>query len=392
MLVGLFLRGRFPTEKAYGITTIGTVRSLVKLKHTVYIFCLKSETPGVEIKGVQVVHYHENLPARALKFLALKGSNPLCQISWILFWKFVFYSNKNRITSFSLDIAWLRDLSMISFAKKISSVVIEVHQEFRDRELDSILRKLEKSTLVIAPISRIIESKLLNANVESRIVYSPMGLDRAQIKDTEYVHSFLNELKELRIQNFQGLRIGYVGKFAPNGYSKGTEDLLALALLSQNQKLGLAVSITGGTTREVLELKAKAKKMLIKDVDFEIEGHQSHKLALRTMASLHVIVLPAPTSNRYVGFPIKSLEAIATGRIVIAARGSIYKSIFSGEFHPYWYTPGSADSMLEAIHKATSDPSLERHLIKGLEFSKDYTWDKRTNTIIQALFNTSVSN
>lgn len=392
MVVGLFLRGRFPTEKAYGITTIGTVRSLVKLKHTVYIFCLKSETPGVVINGVKVVHYHENLPARALKFIALSGTNPICQMSWILFWKCIFYSNKNLIKSFSLDIAWLRDLSMVSFAKKISSVVIEVHQDFRDRELDSIFRKLGKSTLVIAPISRIIESKLLNANVESRIVYSPMGLDSAQIKNKEYVYSFLNELNELRIQNFQGLRIGYVGKFAPNGYSKGVEDLLALASLSQNQKLGFTISITGGTVREIVKLKAKAKKIGIKDFDFEIEGHQSHELALRAMASLHVIVLPTPKSNRYVGFPIKSLEAIATGRIVIAAKSSIYESIFSGEFHPYWYTPGSADSMLEAIHKATSDPRLERHLISGLQFSKDYTWDKRTNTIIQAISVNSFSN
>ncbi len=40
MKVLILLQGRFPTEKAYGVTTTGTVKSLLRLGHQVTVFSL----------------------------------------------------------------------------------------------------------------------------------------------------------------------------------------------------------------------------------------------------------------------------------------------------------------------------------------------------------------
>jgi hypothetical protein len=49
MKVGILLSGRFPTEKAYGVTTNGTIKSLLELGHEVVVYGIKSnyfgETP-----------------------------------------------------------------------------------------------------------------------------------------------------------------------------------------------------------------------------------------------------------------------------------------------------------------------------------------------------------
>ena len=37
-----------------------------------------------------------------------------------------------------------------------------------------------------------------------------------------------------RGKGMHGLKIGYIGKFSPNGYSKGVEDLVALARLNKS--------------------------------------------------------------------------------------------------------------------------------------------------------------
>jgi glycosyltransferase involved in cell wall biosynthesis len=217
------------------------------------------------------------------------------------------------------------------------------------------------------------------------VVYSPMGIDERRIKSIEFVHSFMNELEILKTTELQGLRVGYVGKFSPNGYSKGVEDLLHFARVNHESKLEFFVSISGGTARELNELNEAANKLQIDRSKLEIRGHRPHHLALEDMAHLHVIVLPIPKSNNYVGFPLKSLEAVASGRIVVAARSPIYESIFNDEYQPYWYVPGDPYSLLEAIFEATNDPNLEKKLLKGLEFTSTFTWDIRTRGIVEEL-------
>ena len=103
------------------------------------------------------------------------------------------------------------------------------------------------------------------------------------------------------------------------------------------------------------------------------------------MKESDVLVLPMPASKKYMGFPLKAIESIASGRIVVAARCRVYQDIFDESFEPYWYEPNDAMSLNLAIIMALNDELLGERLAKGLEFSSRFTWDSRTKKLLDGL-------
>jgi glycosyltransferase involved in cell wall biosynthesis len=101
------------------------------------------------------------------------------------------------------------------------------------------------------------------------------------------------------------------------------------------------------------------------------------------MQNLDVIVLPSPISEKYFGFPLKCLEALATGKVVVVSKTKIYEDVFNQQFQPYWYTPGDVDSLHGSIENAISDPNLSSKITEGLDFSKGFTWKNRTDRLMR---------
>jgi glycosyltransferase involved in cell wall biosynthesis len=176
-----------------------------------------------------------------------------------------------------------------------------------------------------------------------------------------------------------------VGKFFPNGYSKGIEDLLGLSRVNQNSGKRLKISITGGTQFEVDTLNKLIQRLQLESTNLIVNSHLSHDQALQKMKELDVIVLPIPTSKEYVGFPLKSIEALASGRIVVAAKCRVYTDIFVEDFQPYWYVSENPQSLFMAIAKALGDNELEARITSGLKFAEQFTWDIRTKNLLSEL-------
>jgi len=212
-----------------------------------------------------------------------------------------------------------------------------------------------------------------------------MGIENEFLESKEGIQEFKERIELLRSFNFKGLKIGYIGKFSPNGYSKGIEDLFELSKLNLKAQAKYVISITGGTDRELTTATHKLLEYGLTESDIKISGHISHRDVFGKMKELDVLVLPMPASKRYVGFPLKCIESIASGRIVIAARCKIYEDIFNEGFEPYWYEPGNAISMEIAIQEALSDESLGDRLGKGTEFASNFTWDARTKALLDSL-------
>jgi glycosyltransferase involved in cell wall biosynthesis len=125
--------------------------------------------------------------------------------------------------------------------------------------------------------------------------------------------------------------------------------------------------------------------------DLEVNPHVPHALALAKMRNLDVIILPKPASDDYLGFPLKCIEAVASGRIVLAAKCKTYTDIFSDLYQPYWYEPGDAGTLYNAIVDALSDAHLEAKINTGLAFAEQFSWETRTKNIISNLFEDSIN-
>ena len=387
MKVSILLQGRFPTEKAYGVTTVGTIRSLLKLGHQVTVFSLEPDIQAVEEFGskFQLRHYRQNNLSKRLKFIAFSGMGLKSKVSWNLYWKITYLLNKHEILKERADILWIRDFAMLSLVPRAKSLIYELHNPISRLEISILKMKTKNQKVILAPISLSIEDCIMAMENSFMIIRAPMGIESEYLEKNEGIQEYLQRVNFLKRNLLKGTKISYVGKFSPNGYSKGIEDLLELAVLNKKQESNYKISIIGGTEKEMIAIRYQLKEIGLGEEDLEVSGHISHHEVIVKLRVEDVIVLPMPASKRYVGFPLKAIESIASGRIVIAARCKIYEDIFNQDFEPYWYEPGNATSMNFAINEAINDRALEDRLVRGVDFASRFTWDTRTIALLNGL-------
>ena len=387
MKVIILLQGRFPTEKAYGVTTTGTIKSLLRLGCQVTVFSLGTDYEELDFKdnNFMLKHYVETKLSTRAKLLAFSGLGLINKISWRAFWKLTYRHNKLAILAERGDVFWIRDFGMLDFVPKKRPIIFELHGLLNIIKIIKLRCEVRDRIAVLAPISKSIEDRLSILRSSREIVRAPMGIENEFLESKEGIQEFKERIELLRSFNFKGLKIGYIGKFSPNGYSKGIEDLLELAKLNLKVQTEFEISIAGGTDRELISATHKLSDYGLTANDVKISGHIPHRTVFGKMKELDVLVLPMPASKGYAGFPLKSIESIASGRIVIAARCKIYEDIFSEGFEPFWYEPGNAISMEIAIQEALSDESLGDRLGKGTEFASNFTWDARTKALLDSL-------
>ena len=387
MKVLVLLQGRFPTEKAYGVTTTGTIKSLLRLGHQVVVFSLDTDHEELECKddSFKLEHYAETKLSTRAKLLAFSGFGLINKISWRAFWKLIYRHNKSAILAEQADVFWIRDFAMLHFVPKKRPIIFELHGLINKVKMIKLRFKVRDQIAVLAPISKSVEDRLNALRSCTEIVRAPMGIENEFLESKEGIQEFMKRIELLRSISFKGLKIGYIGKFSPNGYSKGIVDLLELAKYNLKVQAKCEISITGGTDKELISTTHKLSEYGLTTNDVEISGHIPHRAVFGKMRELDVLVLPMPASKGYAGFPLKSIESIASGRIVIAARCKIYEDIFNQGFEPFWYEPGNAISMNFAIKEALSDESLEDRLGRGIEFSSRFTWDARTKALLDSL-------
>jgi len=218
------------------------------------------------------------------------------------------------------------------------------------------------------------------SNVVSKL--APMGV-RTETLATKYdVETFLDNLVARKWRN---LHVGYVGKFNPQGYSKGVEDLFELARLFQSRSMGHRITIVGIPANQIQKLIDKRDTLKIKAEILQFEKHLSHTDALAKMKLFDILVLTLPNNQIYNGMPLKLLEYLASGRITIAAKSDLTQKLFLDDFQPYFYESGDAENFLKQVAIAQRDQELPSRILSGIIFSAKYSWEARTKKILLAI-------
>jgi len=393
MKVGILLSGRFPTEKACGITTNGTIKSLLDLGHEVVVYGIKSdyfeESPGY--KHFTAENYRENLVSLFLKKISFSNFGKSNQIAWKFYWILARYLNQQKMSEHRLDVLWIRNTHMLMFSCVAKNVVIEIHQRIKKSDCSQLAKIAQKKKLLVAPISSVLLKRINQIKSDLNVVYSPMGINSDMISNRKSIKILVLNLTDRIKTKSEKIQIGYVGKFYPNGYSKGIEDIFELSRTREPLSELFNISLTGGTEEEIQRLKSAISERQLNIQDLEDNPHVPHALALEKMRNLDVIILPKPASEDYLGSPLKCIEAVASGRIVIAARYRTYTDIFSELFQPFWYEPGDAGSLYDFIIEALSDSELEAKINTGLTFAEQFSWETRTKKIISYFFKGSIN-
>jgi glycosyltransferase involved in cell wall biosynthesis len=249
--------------------------------------------------------------------------------------------------------------------------VIELHDLVKKGTVAQI-SKLKQNRVILAPISPSIQKDLERHKLPFKIVFSPMGVDLAQFENREAGH--------LKIGH--PLKIGYFGKLAPSGYSKGYEDLLELAAFHQAIDFPSIIQLVGAADSEIEYLRQYAQRLKIKSGRFEFESHKRHQETISLMHNCDILVLTTPASTRYHGSPIKAIEYAATGKPILAAKSVVNEDVFNGHVSPYWYTPGDVTNMHEVVLEIMNDPNRELIAERMRDFAESRTWRVRTERIL----------
>jgi glycosyltransferase involved in cell wall biosynthesis len=198
-----------------------------------------------------------------------------------------------------------------------------------------------------------------------------------QVEINKYLSSLMNK-KERPIQ------IGYIGRFAPGGYTKGIEDLINYAKFSQAMNLNNEITLIGAIESEIEDYNSLRISLGINSKYLKIKPHVSHSIAVRMMRSFDVLILPKYSSESYMGMPLKLLEYLSSGRITIIADIDLYTKFFTSSFKPFLYTPEDMLSLDYSLNSALKDKKLRAKLNAGVNFASNFTWQKRTSKILKS--------
>ncbi len=375
----------FPTKKAYGVTSRETINVLVRNQISTKIFCLPGNHTDSDYNMVSelISVFTQSLISKKFIFYGSLGSSRLYFALWRIGIAKIVIENFKKITDFKPDYIWLRDpLIAYLYLKKFKSIkiILEVHEKSGKYFLKNLVKF--NTRICYFPITKENEDYLRNLNPKANSSIAPMAIRAENIAKKEECIDFADFL---RTKSFKNLKIGYVGKIAPNNYSKGTEDLIELAKYSKQRKLDLSVSLIGVMGPELSMLEKLRRELKIEESKLNFKVHVTHSQALTLMKDFDVLVLPAYSSNNYTGMPLKLLEYLSTGKITIVADVPLYNQVFLKDFQPFYYTPGDPESLYDSICSAVRLKDLDKHLVAGVEFAANFTWDNRTLNMLSAV-------
>jgi glycosyltransferase involved in cell wall biosynthesis len=380
--IAIVLNSRFPTNKAYGVTTRMTLETLLREKYNTKIFSSPSNYLDDDYTRImsRVLHFQQNFMVKNFIRFGEKGSSKFHQIFWFIGQNFQVITNLSKIRNFEPNVLWLRDpwIALLLLRKiKNSRIILEVHGRSA-KVVYKILYKY-KSRISFFAINGINERYLKTIMPNIEVGLAPMGIDKTDLASLVEIKQFIRALKD---PSRRFLKIGYVGKISPQGYSKGVEDLISLGVFFKTNSLPHKITLIGHTDQELRNLLRAKGDLILEAKNISFIPHMSHTSAVKSMKDFDILVLPLPFDSNYQGMPLKLLEYLSSGRIVIVAESEYIREMFNDGFYPYFYEQGNINSLYCSINAYVNEKDLERHILDGVSFASKFTWESRTKSVL----------
>lgn len=380
--IAMILSTKFPTIKAYGVTTRETAKVLISKSHDVKIFCLHGDYTDSDFEKLSknLQFFDQNTFNKNLIKYGEKGSKIWHKLSWLIGTMLNLFGNFFYVKNFKPNVIWTREpIVAYFFSRKIPKVeiILEVHSNNSKFFYQRLLKLTDR--VYFFPINIANEKFLKNMKFNLKTTLAPMGISQEILATKDTVDQLLQSLKN---RNNSKLNIGYVGKLAPQRYSKGFEDLIMLAKLYKDKQIDHRITIVGCTPSEKKYYEALRLKLKIQTDTLEFKSHISHSEAIKIMKSFDILILPMPKDTRYLGMPLKLLEYLAVGKITIVAESPLIKDVFTKEFQPYYYPKNSSIGLFNSINFALNDDDLKKQILLGIRFASAYTWESRVTNVL----------
>lgn len=377
------LSTRYPTEKAYGVTTTETAKALRDAGNRVQIVAPRNLGAGVQItdsnESIRVVEV--SVPAQEWLWKRYGSGVPWAANSSFLVFRILFALTLRKHTKHSdLQALWVRDPLIALLAKGSMNkrrILLEIHR--RPKWIDAWLIRIlsRRHTQVLAFLTPQLEELLYPANTNARKVILPVGVSE----------DFFGPLTD-SFQAFASPRviITYVGKGRSSGNDNNLEILIEAALLAEKRNLPYIFKLVGLESETIDYLREYSAKEGVSETFVTISGHIKHSKVTGELLTSDILVIPYLDSEYYKdAFSIKLLEYAASGRPILASDTKAHRQVL-GEDRASFFDPNDAISLLEIISKMQRIPEeTHRKTVNAQNWARGYTYSTRASIGITAL-------
>ena len=350
---------RYPTEKAYGVTTEYTARALENLGHKVTIICSYSDK-----------NQNTNIPVFAInpliiRILTSKKIRKFKRFRFLFF--LVIFAFRIRISlPESNNIIWCRDLLLTILLSVFTNnqVVCEIHRVPSLFERILLLSLKNKTNVILCPITIKLKSKL---NLKGpRCVIAPMAVNSSELK-------FLKDSRECKEKI-----ISYIGHIHQVGNFLDTDLINNAAILIHRKHPEWRINIIG-ITKDEFRIRLTSK--IAKNLNFYGQLSRGEVLKALKVSRIGLVIYP-DTKWFQDNFPIKIIEYAAGGLGIVASDTESHRSIL-GENLCVYFEPGSHHKLAEAVIKLIENPVLlDKISIRSQLWARNFTYEIRAKKII----------
>ena len=353
---------RFPTEKAYGVTTEFTALALQNFDFKVTISTsLFDESLSTKLLVSATTNHLANKLLSPKIRVALTARFSVFQVIFAIHNAFKF---KGKHVVF-----WTRDIFLAFLVMKFTRnfVVCEIHRT--PGKLQSICLRflLREKRIIISPISNFLPS--IQKLSKFKIVFSPMSVNGGEI---EFFNSFKNKKQKTII---------YVGNKSSGDY------VLNVNLLNE-----VALSLSETHPEWNIEIIGVSESYFHSQIErhfspnIKLFGQIPRELVIKRLAvaSIGLVIYP---NSKWLNdsSPIKIIEYAAAGAAIVASKSVAHLRLLDDQ-KCVFFEIDSAESLTGAIERLILDSSL-RSLIShnANNWSKIFTYDNRAQNILREL-------
>jgi len=352
------LNGRYPTEKAYGVTTSLTAKAIEETG----MYSVEVVTPKLDRNHEGFINTIEvGIPLQAIYSHIIEKKNILGPYIFNI-WKLFYSIRLITVLKRKNNLIWLRDiytalvLSLLGY-----KTVCEIHRtpSFMNRIMLSVLKMQPKATVIF--ISENLQEKLKMSKRDT--VVAPMAVNQSEILG-----------KKQKMLNNKVI-VGYIGSPHSSGVKLSLQSIIEAALIFKKSNLNICFRLVG------------INKIDFKSIDFpsniEFIGRVPRSKSLKAIDDFDIGLVIYPDDKYFVdSFPIKIVEYAARCIPIIASNTTAHKNILGGE-KALFFDLSSADSLANCIVDLLNDSTKRESIILNAScWVQQLTYQKRIEKVL----------
>lgn len=362
------LQSKYPTNKAYGVTTRYTARELTSLGFDVSILA-KSSVNFDESENQIINNYNIKL-----NFLQKFPKTQFTFATILTFFKII---NLSFRSEGKIGILWVRDPILACAAllnKKIDFAFIEIHHIPQKLRLIVLKYIMNFKKIQIGAITPNGANTLNKLKPSKKIHLTQMAIPN------EFITQAIPKKKI-----FSGV-IGFIGKATSSGVDNGLIQLITDFVYCKRNGQNIKLILIGieDNFREVLINSFTIE--FLKKTEVEILGHLSHDQILEFIDTIDVGVVPYPENDYHAQrFPIKILELASRKVALLLSDTAAHRDLLNDDL-ALFYIPGKPDTLFNGISNCIfNDSSQNDRIIAAWNWARSHTYRQRVASVIEEL-------